>query len=276
MNYWIYQGNPKTYDIDSYIATHPYIYWYSPKHIEEVQLGDTAFLWRTGVNAGLIAIGKIVEKPTPLKLIKHPELLGNDFWTADNSISDPDELKVGIEIIETRLSEDDGMLTRNDLKSDPVINNHRIITNPTGTIFKLEKNRSEHLLELWGNGIKGDYFSITPPIEDIVEGEKKQAMHYRYERSSALRQLKINEFKKCHDTLFCELCDWNFEDHYPEKLAKDFMEVHHKIPLFKLEERMPAKLDDLMLVCSNCHRMIHRTKQAEDNLELLNKWFKKA
>jgi len=133
MNYWIYQGNPKVYDIDSYIATHPYIYWNSPKHIDEVKLGDTVFLWRSRIDTGLIAIGKIVEKPIALKLIKHPELLRDDFWVMDKSTSDQDEIKVGIEIIETRLSESDGMLTRNRLKNDPIINNHRIITNPTGT-----------------------------------------------------------------------------------------------------------------------------------------------
>ena len=276
MNYWIYQGNPKTYDIDTYLATHPYIYWNSPNHRQDVNVGDYVFLWRAHKNSGLVAIGQIVEAPIPLKDIKFPDLLGNSLWSKDESIPSPDELKVGIKILETRLSESTGMLTREMLKLDSIINGHRIITNPTGTIFKIEENRGEHLLDLWGVNQSDDELSLLSPSHKAIEGKKKLVTHYQRERSSDLRQLKIDDFKVNHSSLHCEICNWDFEDHYPIQLAKDYIEVHHTIPLAKLEPNTPTELKDLMLVCSNCHRMIHRTKDAEKNLELIKTHFKEA
>ena len=274
MNYWIYQGNPKEYDIDGYLATHPYIYWYSPNHKNEVKVGDDVFLWRAGKNAGLVAIGKITESPVPLKDVKFPEFLGNSLWTKDDSIPNPEELKVGIKILETRLSESNGMLTRKSLQTDSIINGHRIIKNPNGTIFKLEESRGDHLVKIWGINLPDVELSSLPYDPKIVEGKRKQVLHYRRERSSDLRQLKINEFRISNSSLHCEICSWDFEDHYPIELAKDYIEVHHTIPLAKLEPNTPTKLKDLMLVCSNCHRMIHRTKDAEKNLLLIKAHFK--
>jgi len=50
----------------------------------------------------------------------------------------------------------------------------------------------------------------------------------------------------------CEVCDFSYQDFY----GQDYIECHHKIPI-SMGERI-TKLDDLALVCSNCHRMLHR------------------
>ena len=36
------------------------------------------------------------------------------------------------------------------------------------------------------------------------------------------------------------------------------MECHHKIPLYEIEGESITTIDDLALVCANCHRMLHR------------------
>jgi hypothetical protein len=51
----------------------------------------------------------------------------------------------------------------------------------------------------------------------------------------------------------------------------DYIECHHRIPLHVTGETQ-TRLADLALLCSNCHRMIHRTKQwlkVEDLKELV-------
>ena len=40
-----------------------------------------------------------------------------------------------------------------------------------------------------------------------------------------------------------------------------FIECHHNIPLHEKENERLTKLSDLSLLCSNCHRMIHRKKK---------------
>ena len=41
-------------------------------------------------------------------------------------------------------------------------------------------------------------------------------------------------------------------------LGKGFIEAHHRTPLSELKGEKTTKLDDLALVCSNCHRMLHK------------------
>jgi hypothetical protein len=43
-------------------------------------------------------------------------------------------------------------------------------------------------------------------------------------------------------------------------LGEDFIECHHTLALSELQEKRPARIDEIALVCSNCHRMIHRRR----------------
>ena len=42
--------------------------------------------------------------------------------------------------------------------------------------------------------------------------------------------------------------------------GKGYIECHHLKPVSKMNEGDETKLSDLSLVCSNCHRMIHKNK----------------
>ena len=42
--------------------------------------------------------------------------------------------------------------------------------------------------------------------------------------------------------------------------GRGFIECHHRRPLSELRGHQRTRLDDLALVCSNCHRMIHPAK----------------
>ena len=59
-------------------------------------------------------------------------------------------------------------------------------------------------------------------------------------------------------TLACEVCGFDFESIYGDR-GRDYIECHHRTPLH-VTGTTKNKLDDLALICSNCHRMIHRTK----------------
>jgi len=43
-------------------------------------------------------------------------------------------------------------------------------------------------------------------------------------------------------------------------LRKGYIEYHHTIPLSQYGEVKITNIDDLCLVCSNCHRMLHRKR----------------
>ena len=56
------------------------------------------------------------------------------------------------------------------------------------------------------------------------------------------------------------VCDFDFEEAYGE-LGKGFIEVHHTKSLYSLEDEVEINPEeDLVCLCSNCHRMIHRRR----------------
>ena len=55
---------------------------------------------------------------------------------------------------------------------------------------------------------------------------------------------------------FCEACTFNFETEFPE-LGDGFIECHHRLPIATGGVRNTRE-EDLAIVCSNCHSMLHR------------------
>src|SRR5690606_37973231 len=90
---------------------------------------------------------------------------------------------------------------------------------------------------------------------------KEGGLLYHYnlarERNTTIVKKKKEKVLKLHDKQECELCNFDFEKVYGE-IDNEFIECQHKKPLYTLIEETDTKLDDLMLVCSNCHRMLHR------------------
>jgi hypothetical protein len=260
---WILQGNPNRFDIDEYLSRYSFIYWSTPTNQKDFLIGDSVFIWRAGKDAGVVAYGIVKELPAPRGSVKTPEALGEGFWVSQ--IDEPSEVKVGIEIEEVRLSNEEDMLEREVLKTHPVLGQNRVITNPVGTVFRLNTEEEKTLLDLW----QGNSAVIKDVQYSALEGGLQLKSHYRRERSRKLISLKKEQYKSSHGVLRCEICGLSFVEIYPESLGEDFIEVHHKTPLSQIEKTVKTTLDDLILVCANCHRMIHRTKDCERNVELL-------
>lgn len=117
--------------------------------------------------------------------------------------------------------------------------------------------------------------NLVEVIDDDIESKKAEEDSYytdgavkeyygkRYERNPENRKKAI----EIHG-LSCVVCGFNFEDIYGER-GKDFIEVHHVKPLSTIEEEVVIDpKEDLVPVCSNCHRMIHRRK---DNVLTIEK-----
>lgn len=88
---------------------------------------------------------------------------------------------------------------------------------------------------------------------DFFEGATTRISVNAYERSASARLRCIQ-----HHGCLCSVCGFDFRDVYGE-LGRDFIHVHHVIPLAAVGERYrvdPVK--DLRPVCPNCHAMVHR------------------
>jgi 5-methylcytosine-specific restriction protein A len=91
---------------------------------------------------------------------------------------------------------------------------------------------------------------------EAPEGKLLTKLHKRRERSVKLVFAKKNWVMKKFGALLCEACGFNFAKVYGKR-GYGFIECHHKKPVTELGDGHKTKIEDLALLCSNCHRMIH-------------------
>jgi 5-methylcytosine-specific restriction endonuclease McrA len=89
--------------------------------------------------------------------------------------------------------------------------------------------------------------------ETAREGQPMVVQHVRRERSRRLRSKKV---EAAGERPSCEACGFEFERVYGER-GRGFIECHHLIPVSELDPATPTRLEDLALLCANCHRMVH-------------------
>ncbi|MDF4026299.1 HNH endonuclease [Luteibacter sp. PPL201] len=96
------------------------------------------------------------------------------------------------------------------------------------------------------------------------EGSLRARFKTHRQREGRLRAEKINQaLVKGNGRLKCEVpgCRFEFMTVYGE-IGRNFAHVHHKLPLASGRRR--TTLDDLVIVCANCHAMIHRDGGCRD------------
>ncbi len=114
----------------------------------------------------------------------------------------------------------------------------------------------------WAKRRDMDY-KIRDPFEQISlntknhEGSIKRYFHKLRERNKFIVKEKIESVINLSGKLNCEICNFNFEDFYGNR-GHNFIECHHKVPLSKLKPHTVTEINDLAIVCSNCHRMLHK------------------
>lgn len=91
----------------------------------------------------------------------------------------------------------------------------------------------------------------------VREGQVIYKLHKYRERDSKITQQKKRVQLKKNGQLKCEVCDFDFYLAYGE-LGFGFIECHHLIPLSEVASIAETTIDNLALVCANCHRMLHR------------------
>jgi len=102
------------------------------------------------------------------------------------------------------------------------------------------------------------------PLPDVdldieaSEGRAVERHHLVRERNPELRARKIEAVKHASGRVACEACGFDFARTYGPR-GGDFIECHHRIPLHSIGPSL-TRLADLVLLCSNCHRIIHRKR----------------
>ena len=105
-------------------------------------------------------------------------------------------------------------------------------------------------------------------IEEFEEGEENLIQHLIHERNLEVVELAKSQFKANHGgMLFCENCGFDFSKKYGER-GLGFIEAHHTKPLSEMTEATITRVEDLVMLCSNCHSIIHLRKPWLTMIEL--------
>jgi hypothetical protein len=85
-----------------------------------------------------------------------------------------------------------------------------------------------------------------------TEGRRRLVLHLQRERNYTVVRNKKKQAAS-HD---CEVCGFSFVRVYGS-VASDYCEVHHLLPLSEVEHATRTRMEDLAILCSNCHRVVH-------------------
>jgi len=95
--------------------------------------------------------------------------------------------------------------------------------------------------------------------DGFPEGREVLLRHKARERNPAVVHAAKTKFLQEHGKFTCQACGFDFEVVYGA-VGRGFIEAHHTKPVSELEAGAKTKVVDIALVCSNCHRMLHRRR----------------
>jgi 5-methylcytosine-specific restriction protein A len=145
---------------------------------------------------------------------------------------------------------------------------------PAGQVYRVNLDRLSQFQGAHGYLtylLAGKYLDTEKVISQIsalpeptVDAEYLEGKRLIRERSFFHRNAQlVRQAKEVHGYT-CRVCKFNFKDKYGE-LGANYIECHHLNPLSERDDVVAPQattIEDVEVVCSNCHRMLHRRRPA--------------
>ena len=126
-------------------------------------------------------------------------------------------------------------------------------------IFPSENGAFGAPRKFWILKLKNDFLENEELSGEFPEGKIFERIHKARERNSQVVQIAKRDFKRKYGKLYCQICGFDFEKTYGET-GKDFIEGHHTIAVKDMQPNHKTKTEDIAMLCSNCHRMVHKRR----------------
>lgn len=131
---WVLQANPEYYDIDGAIRSLQQIWWRTPQYAPDIQVGDAVVIWRSGSEAGIVGVGRVIAPPQ----LHAMEAEDRQFVLKD--VEGPEAAtRALIAVKGTKF------VPKERIRSIPELANHRIVLAPMGTVFALSQDEWDAL-----------------------------------------------------------------------------------------------------------------------------------
>lgn len=102
-----------------------------------------------------------------------------------------------------------------------------------------------------------EFFSRDDGITEASEGARRLREIYTPERNRGLVEAKLRESIRQYGKLACEVCDVDFVALYGS-LGNGVIECHHIKQVKTFRHGHKTHINDLALLCANCHRVLHK------------------
>ena len=237
-------------------CTRETILWTVTKNDKFLGRGDTVYIWRSMSKqevAGVVARALVLEPPSVQE---------DDAPNLYREGSPGAAMRCRLQVLDLRLTPEDGMVTREQVKSDPLLASHVIVKAGNATNFRLSTDQLQALDRLWDDTAGYDPLWESTSADDLLtslsvpEGRRAYKVHLSRERNRSLVEEAKRRFRAEHGRLYCEVCGFDFADVYGSA-ATDFIEAHHNLPISEMKEGDTTRVEDLSMLCSNCHQVIH-------------------
>lgn len=116
------------------------------------------------------------------------------------------------------------------------------------TVLELKEERLNKILDI-----------ETKAYKSIKRIEANEGERYTSEAIFRARNRALIVSKKAKSDYRCEVCNMNFREVYGD-IGDGFIIAHHINPIGSRKVSSKTTLDDVSLVCSNCHYMLHRNE----------------
>lgn len=186
----------------------------------------------------------------------------NPALAFDPTFRSPGSVRAKLENLKTSRPDYPGKRTKSGRATEDVVASY--VEDAPRLLALADLIRANPGLLLLADDDTGEDADVIVDLEDVerdgitsaLEGAVGRRWASVRERNPKLRRSKIRESLRMRGSIACETCGFDFEEVYGE-LGEGYIHVHHRVPLHITGE-VESKLSDLVLVCANCHAMIHR------------------
>jgi MoxR-like ATPase len=159
---WIFQGNPKYYDVSSAVESLDIVTWPVNQYSKQIKKGDRAYIWLSGSDGGVIASGTVLCDPE----MREPAV--DDAFNRRTPLKDKTYLAVDISL-ERKFTEK--VVRRSVLLADERTKRLEILTYPGATNFRVAKEQ-EDVIESILDGSYDYVPAISAPTVEVTEKER--------------------------------------------------------------------------------------------------------
>ena len=136
---WLMQGNPKKWDLVGAVTRRKTIWWRTPQHRKEIQVGDRAYMWLTGPEGGVVAVARVTGEASMVP--QPPEDVAE--FSVDGS-SPPEAWRVRLDVEEALTSR----VPREVVKAHPILSSLPHFRMAQGTCYPITPEQDQALQEL--------------------------------------------------------------------------------------------------------------------------------